>query len=329
VASSWTRSPGRTTAEWYREFAERDLRGVSASYEALCLGVADDAAVCERLDTLPEPKRQPNLLLATVRYLGGPVDDWPAFRSFLEARWDDVAATMRRRSTQTNEARRCTALLPVLASLPQPIALLEVGASAGLCLYPERWSYRYATGDGEHRLGDGPELSCTVTGPAPLPDQLPEVVWRAGIDLDPVDVCRDEDVRWLESLIWPEEAERFEILREAVAIAKDDPPRIERGDLTAELATLAAEAPWDATLVIFHTAVLAYVDGPGRRAFAEAVDALESTARTTCWLANEAPGVLPDTDTYEDDRRRFVLTRDRQPVAYAGGHGDVLDWLPA
>jgi hypothetical protein len=327
VASSWTRNSGRTTADWYREFAERDLRGVSASYEALCLGVADDPGVCARLDTLPEPKRQPNLLLATVRYLGGPVDSWPAFRSFVEQRWDDIAATMRERSTQTNEARRCTALLPMLAALPQPIALLEVGASAGLCLYPERWTYRYVVDDGEHRVGDGPELRCTVTGPAPLPDRLPDVVWRAGLDLNPLDISDDDNVRWLESLIWPEETERVDILREAVAIAHDDPPRVERGDLTAELATLAAEAPWGATLVIFHSAVLAYVDGPGRRAFAKAVEALETTARTTCWLANEAPGVIAGTESYEDDRRRFLLTRDGQPIGFAGGHGDTLDWL--
>jgi Uncharacterized protein conserved in bacteria (DUF2332) len=34
------------------------------------------------------------------------------------------------RATQTNEAGRCAVLLPVLAALPQPLALLDVGASA-------------------------------------------------------------------------------------------------------------------------------------------------------------------------------------------------------
>jgi hypothetical protein len=325
--SSWSRSPGNGTADWYREFAERDLPGISPTYERLCHGVADDAEVCARLDTLPEPKRQPNLLLATVRYLGGPVDAYPAFRTFVLGRWDDVAKTMRERSTQTNEARRCTALLPVLATLPQPVALLEVGASAGLCLYPERWSYRYDTASGEHRVGAGPELRCAAGGPVPLPDRLPEVCWRAGLDLRPLDVEDDDDVRWLESLIWPEQTERFDILRDAVAIARDEPPRIVTGDLTAELATLAAEAPWDATLVVFHTAVLAYVDEPGRTAFEKAVGALERVAHPVCWLANEAPGVLPGTDHFERDGRTFVLSRDGVPLAWAGGHGDTLQWL--
>jgi len=326
--TGWRTSPGRTTADWYREFAERELAGVSPTYEALCRGVADDEALCARLDTLPEPKRQPNLLLATVRYLGGPVDSWPQFREFLAERWDEVAATMRERSTQTNEARRCTALLPALAALPQPLALLEVGTSAGLCLFPDRWSYRYTGDFGEHRVGAGPELSCAVTGAAALPDRVPDVAWRAGLDLDPLDVADDDAVRWLESLVWPEETERFGILRAAVAIARADPPRIDRGNLSADVATLAAEAPWDCTLVVFHTAVLAYVDGPGRHAFAESVAALESTARTTCWLANEAPGVLPQTASLTAAaQRRFVLARDRVPIAYTGGHGDSLEWL--
>ena len=45
---------------------------------------------------------------------------------------------MRTRATQTNEAGRCAILLPVLAALPQPLALLDVGASAGLCLYRDQ-----------------------------------------------------------------------------------------------------------------------------------------------------------------------------------------------
>nr|WP_275311681.1 DUF2332 family protein [Streptomyces yunnanensis] len=47
--------------------------------------------------------------------------------------WDEVSSLMLVRLTQTNESARCATLLPVLATLPQPLALIEVGASAGLC----------------------------------------------------------------------------------------------------------------------------------------------------------------------------------------------------
>lgn len=333
MTASWTVSPGRDTADWYREFASVELAGISPRYEAICLGVAGDADVCGRLDSLPVAKRQPNLLLAAVRYLGGPVDSWHGFRGFAVDRWDDLATTMRERRTQTNEARRCAGLLPVLAVLPQPVALLEVGASAGLCLFPDRYHYRYepprSAGPPMAELGSGnPLLRCTVEGAAPLPERLPSVVWRAGLDLNPLDVTSAEDVRWLESLIWPDESDRFDVLRGAVAVAREQPPRIVTGDLATDLEPLAEQVPAEAaTLVVFHTAVLSYVEEDGRRAFAAAIDRL-SARRPTCWLANEAPGVLRGTAELRDRRRQsFVLCRDRRPVAFTAGHGQFLEWL--
>jgi len=124
-------------------------------------------------------KRQPNLLLGAVRYLGGPVDDPGTFLYFVTAHWDVVADTMMTHRTQTNEPGRCATLLPLLASLPQPLALVEVGASAGLCLYPAQYGYRYTTSQGEHRLGDSQiVLPCAVTGPSPLPYASPR--WGGG-----------------------------------------------------------------------------------------------------------------------------------------------------
>ncbi|HET6878365.1 MAG TPA: DUF2332 domain-containing protein [Jatrophihabitans sp.] len=332
MAAGWTSSPGSGTAGWYRDFAEHELHGISPSYEAICRGVAADAQLCARLDALPPGKQQPNLLLGAVRFLGGPVSSWLEFRRFAVQRWDDVAATMLAGRTQTNEPRRCATLLPVLAALPQPLALLEVGASAGLCLYPDRYSYRYEhprryVGPPLAELGDGkPLLRCAVSGPAPLPERLPEVVWRAGLDLNPLDVTSEQDLRWLESLIWPEETDRFGLLHEAASVAAADPPVLIRGDLASDFAALAAEAPADATLVVFHTAVLAYVDEPGRAAFADTVDRL-AAQRPTVWLANEAPGVVAGTENLPRSRSRFVLTRDRLPLAMTGGHGQSLDWL--
>src|SRR4029453_559633 len=133
------------------------------------------------------------------------------------------------------------------------------GTSAGLCLYPDRYSYRY-TGHPQLDPVDGPStvvLECAAGGPVPVPDHLPEVAGRGGIDLNPLDVRHPDDLGWLEALIWPEHDDRRERLRAAAAIVAADPPRIVAGDLNARLQVLAAAAPDDATLVVFHTAVLA------------------------------------------------------------------------
>lgn len=324
----WIGADGTSTAERYRRMAV-EVRGVSPSYEVLCLGVVGDAELLTRLDTLPVPKRQPNLLLAAVRHLDGPVAAWPAFRSFVLDRWADVAATMLARRTQTNEPARCATLLPVLAQLPQPLALLEVGASAGLCLIPDRYAYRYTSAAGDHRVGAGrPELHCAVSGPTPLPARLPEVVWRCGLDLHPLDLRSDEDMRWLESLIWPEETDRFGALHAAVGIARADPPPVVAGDLITDLVDVAVDAPDDATLVVFHTAVLAYVDDEGRAAFVEQIREL-GRRRPTHWLSNEAPGIVAGTADAEDGSARFVLARDGRPIARTAPHGSSIEWLAA
>lgn len=318
------RGEGVGVGELYLMMAQRQLDGVSPSYAAICRGVAADPDFASLLGELPPPKRQPNLLLGAVRFLDGPVASWPAFRAFALRRWEDVRATMLTRRTQTNEPGRCATLLPLLVEPRQPIALFEVGASMGLCLYPDRYAYRYSSGA---VLGDGPVvLDCAVSGPVPVPTRRPEVAWRGGLDLDPLDVRSDEDVRWLEALVWPEQVERFERLRAAVAIARTDPPAIVTGDLTTDLAAATASVPADLPLVIVHSAVLAYVDATGRAAFVASVRALAET-RPVRWISNEAPGVVPGTTREDAGPARFVLARDGRPVGLTGPHGQSVEWL--
>ena len=65
-------------------------------------------------------------------------------------------------ATQTNEPARCAALLPLLARFPGPLTLIEVGASAGLCLHPDRYAYDYAG----HRVGGPSPVTLTCGGVA-------------------------------------------------------------------------------------------------------------------------------------------------------------------
>jgi hypothetical protein len=310
-----------TIASAYTTFGAREARGVSPAYERLAHAVARDTGLLELLAGLPAAKRQPNLLFGVVRLLGGPVEEPAAFGDYVRARWPAIAAEMRVRATQTNEAGRCAVLLPVLAALPQPLALLEVGASAGLCLYPDRYAYRY----GEHVVGAGaPVLECVASGVTP-PARVPEVVWRAGLDLNPLDVTDPADVAWLDALIWPEHAHRRDRLRAAAAVAAADPPLLVRGDLVDDLPALAAQAPAGATLVVFHTSVLYLVPAPRRAAFAEVVRGLPGH-----WIANEAPDVLtypalpepPDGGVHSN-----VLALDGRPLAWTRGHGQAISWF--
>ena len=317
------------TSTWYRDFGELEARGQSAIYEQWALGVADDPALIALIEELPLQKRQPNLVFACARLLGAPESDYRAFRRWLMPHWSAVGSEALARSTQTNEARRCASLVPALSLIPGPLALLEVGASAGLCLFPDRYSYSYDSGAPIDPQA-GPSsvlLECATTGGLPRSNMVPQIAWRAGLDLHPLEVRDADDMHWLETLIWPEQHERRTRLRAAINIAAENPPRIVRGD-TSGLAYLAAQAPDDATLVVITSAVLVYLPFAERMRFVESVRSLDAR-----WISLEGVRALPTVRAALPDDGgsdgRFVLALDEVPLAFTGPHGQSLDWIAA
>ena len=367
AAASGESATGPDTAQWYRHFGTVDAPASSPCYAAWAVGIAGDAELIRRIDLWPHNKRQPLLMLAAARFLGAQVSPYSDFRTFLDDHWAQVSDIVLSRATQTNEAGRCASLLPSLAQISamqgRPLALIEVGASAGLALFPDRYGYEYvATGaeggpdDASHgtgadpaeaaeakttrlfpagaRPGSFPVLRCVTAGPVPLPAELPQVVWRAGIDLNPLDVRNPDDVAWLEALVWPEQEFRLERLRQAIAIAQEQPPLLVAGDLNEKLLDLAGRAPGDAALVVFHSAVMAYLDAGGRARFRRTIADL-AAERGCHWLSNEGHTVIAQADGSNvvpemDDARlrgRFLLLQDGQPAAITGPHGQSLEWL--
>lgn len=311
-------------ADGYRRFAESEAAGVSQTYFDWAMGVAEDQAVLGLLGALPMFKRQPNLVFAAARFVGAPGGGYAEFRDWLIERWEVVVPVIMSRSTQTNEAARCAVLLPLLAELDEPLALIESGASAGLVLYPDRYSYRYTVDGGPTAVlhpADGPslvEIPCTIDAPS-LPTSIPRIAWRAGADLNPIDVADADQLAWLETLVWPEHAERRERLHRAAEIVASDPPHLVAGDIIDRIPELVAQAPADCRVVVFHSAVLVYLTEERRNVF---VDLMRSMDDVT-WISNEGAGVLPFITEKVDaeTRGRTILARDGKPIALVGPHG--------
>ena len=143
--------------------AEHDAPSRSPLYAELARGVAEDRELIALARRAAGRQAPAEPAVRRLPLVAGTPAGWPEFEPVLGERRDEIEAVMLERRTQTNEAARCALMLPLLAPLPQPLALLEVGASAGLCLLPDRYGYDY---DG-HRLGDGPPvLRCTSRRPA-------------------------------------------------------------------------------------------------------------------------------------------------------------------
>jgi hypothetical protein len=327
------------TASQYDEFAA-DAAPTSPCFAAWASGVAGDAEVLDWLSALPVPKRQPNLVFAAARWHGVPAPGPYAGlrRALLE---DDgaIRATILARATQTNEVGRLATLLPAFAAVSggAPLALVEVGASAGLCLFPDRYRYTWRTHDGVRRAGDppAPELVCDVAGPAPLPPAPPAVAFRTGIDLNPLDVTDEDQMRWLATLVWPEHDDRRAQLARAVEVARREPPDLLRGDLLEELPGVVERAAEHGRVVVFHSAVIAYLPDDRRAGFWELMTRLVSEGRCH-WVSNEGPRVLPQVTATagqhpaeggDDPALSLVLGVDGRMVARTQGHGRSLRWL--
>lgn len=335
-----TAAAAAAIAATYDDFGRRWAHGTSPLYEDWAIGIAADPELPVRLAALPHAKRQPNLVFAAARWEGCPLRPFAEIRPWLLDNWHRVVQTGSQRTVQTNEANRGATWLPPLSRIDGPIALLEVGAAAGLCLFPDRCSVDYTTPAGPRRVDPptGPSdvvLTCTVDDEASVPTRYPDVVWRRGIDLDPIDAGDADAVDWLATLIWPgpDHDARVARLRAAAAIAAADPPEIVRGDLLERVTDVAATAPADATLAVFHSAVLLYLDAGQRRRFAGIMAGLgAATSRAVVWLSNETMGTLPEIDAQVPEGtatdHRFVQTWNGRAIALAGQHGAVYETAP-
>ena len=307
-------------ASFFRWFA--DEPGVPF-YNRLSAAVADEPWLCELVTRARSGQSRPVLLFAAVHRLvlahpdeelaawyptvtGRDVpaaDPVPAFLAFCRKYEAALTELVETRSTQTNEVNRSVAVVAALhaavADRPDtPVALVELGPSAGLNLHAD--TYAIETDDGVvHQDALSPvRLRTRLMGPG-QPDfdaPLPPVVARVGLDLHPIDVRTDvDDVAWLEACLWPEQLDRFERFRAAVALTAADPPVLVQGDLLDDLPALLDGLPDGAHAFVFHSWVLTYVAKARRPGLA---DILRQAARgrPVSWFSAEAAGVVQEVE---------------------------------
>ena len=197
-----------------------------------------------------------------------PVEEaYPFFRDFCLLHAEELRCLLPDIRLQTNEVTRCANLLPAFELVYQrggqkPLALIEIGTSAGFNLYWDRYAYLYETADhNTYRRGDvaSPVLiHCSLQGEhlPPLPTAMPVIASRIGLDLKPLD-CQDvRDMHWLRACIWPEERWRYQLLDTVLTVVKKDPPHILAGDAYDLLPGLLAAIPAEHTICLYHSYAL-------------------------------------------------------------------------
>jgi hypothetical protein len=350
----------------------RDFHTVAPMYAELARRIATDRELLALLALAPEEQQLPVLLFASVHslVLGEPdlaagacypsvnhnagVDTldgaFEAFRELCRTRRADIAALVTTRVTQTNEVGRCRLYLPALALIADdvgPLSLVDVGASAGLNLFLDRYHYTYVPRRAVGAIREtGPAskvtLTCELRGEGrPTFLAVPTVTGRLGIDRSPIDLGDGNDRNWLRACVWPEQTERFHRLDAAIDIALSSPAEIRAGDATVHLDEAITTARQSGHPVVMNSWVLNYLTADERRSYVAELDRLGAGTELS-WVFAESPrlcgdlpwptGAEPTTSRWPDLTVLMLVTwrrgvRSVRHLADGHPHGEWLHWV--
>lgn len=272
--------PYTTLSRQFQLFAKNECKGSSPLYEHLAYKIADDEDLLAIASSIPQGQPVPNLLLAAIHYLlltsheplthyyasltPSPLpilEVFPAFKAFVLSHTNELKTLLQEKLVQTNEIRRCAYLYPMMTEIynkhQQPLAFIEIGASAGLQLGMDHYNYCYnqqlAITNTENDIvliskNRGETLPASLSKP-------PVVCQRIGIDLNPIDLRDKEECQWLQALIWPEHHERRTLFNQALPIMNELDIQLIKGDAIQLIKKLSRTVEQEAMLVVYHTHV--------------------------------------------------------------------------
>ncbi|HEY5889083.1 MAG TPA: DUF2332 domain-containing protein [Acidimicrobiia bacterium] len=325
---------GRANREYL--MAWREYAHDSPLYRELIAITADSPDLLEIIGRI-HGQPPPNLFLAAIQYLlmkdpavplaayyesmvtrAKPVSGVAApFREYVLDHQDRIVEIANSRYTQTNECRRCVALLPgVMASPFDQFHLIDLGTSAGLNLAMDE--YHYDFGGVVWGPPSSVELACEVRGDSPRLRDI-RILSRIGIDLNVVDVSDQDQRMWLDALIWPEHAERRARLRTAIEVAATIDVDLVEGDVLDVLAGVLDDVPAYDPVVIVNSFVLNQFSPDERNALADVINAAR-VSRRIFRVSLESIHIgdpLPHLEIGEG--------RDLMQLGTAHHHGDWID----
>ena len=194
---------------------------------------------------------------------GTPVTDYNGFyelfQDFCQKNSQEIIQLMQTKIIQTNEVRRSTVLLTgfnwiINREKKSNLSLIEIGCSAGLNLYWDKYCYKYE----EKSIGINPcnfILDIQVKGDF-RPDldlKSVQIIDRFGIDLNPLDLKNEEDGLWLQALIWPEQLKRLHNLQKAIKISGNELKTLFKGNAALELPKIINKTNKESILVIYQS----------------------------------------------------------------------------
>jgi len=334
-----------TLSRQFRLFAEQECVNSSPLYEHLANKMAADEELLEIASLIPPNQPAPNLLLAAVQYLLISLKDplakyyasftatphpiqgvYPVFKAFVMDHAKQLKSLFQEKLVQTNEIRRCAYLYPMMTDIyhkhQRPLALIEIGASAGLQLGMDHYNYCYNHQLSINNTNNGSIISSENRGET-LPKSVskpPVVYQRIGIDLNPIDLRQKKESQWLQALIWPEHHERRLLLNEALPIFSQLEIQLIKGDAIQLIKEISQTIEEEAMLVVYHTHVANQMSLESRHSLMEQLKEI-SMKRPLYHCYNNLFDVQLHQDFLNQGTIQSIRTMERPD-----GHGRWFQW---
>jgi hypothetical protein len=235
---------------------------------------------------------------------------------------------------QTNEVMRSAVLLPgllhIAARTGLPISLLEIGASAGLNLWCDRFHHDYSAwqwGDKRSALKLGSEWRGNV--PADAGANL-QITRRAACDAHPIGLTHADEGLRLASFIWPDQAERLARLHAARALVgacmAAEGVAVQALPASAFVGRELQTLPSGQATVLMHSLVWQYIAAEEQAAITARVEAAGLRASATsplAWLRMEPLAASLEVEL----RCRLWPGGEDRLLARCHPHGAWVQWL--
>lgn len=230
---------------------------------------------------------------------------------------------------QTNDPQRSAVLLGgfqvIAARLRRPLALNEIGASAGLNQFWDSYAYMFGSWRWSLREPAPLTLRADWQGGTP-PLAALSVRSRAACDVAPLDLTDDAQCRRLLSYIWADQEARLRRVAAAIDHARRQKTQVEAMRAGAFVARQLAARPKDAAFVLYHSIMWQYIPDDEQRAIAQAMQEAGRTATEAAplaWLAFE-PG---DASDGADLTLTLWPGNRTRRLAVGDYHGRWIRWL--
>ncbi|WP_096153565.1 MULTISPECIES: DUF2332 domain-containing protein [Bacillus] len=333
-------------SQTFLNFAEKECKWSSLLYEFLSIKISKDDKLLEICSYAGKGQPVPNLLFGAVHYLlikgkNHPLkefypsivsnpksykDSFEFFKDFCLKYKNEIESILKTRLVQTNEVRRCAYLYPVFCTIyekvKKPLALIEIGTSAGLQLLWDKYSYSYRQNDIYGNIESKLHITAEIKGENTpiLHSTPPPVSTRMGIDLNTIDLNDEDEKLWLKSLIWTEHTERLLMFEEASNYFKEVQVSLHNGDGVSLLPNFVDTIKEDSVICIFHTHVANQMTLEMKEQLLQTVEAI-GRKRDVFHIYNNIQDRYLHLDYYLDGMES------KNTIAETDGHGRWFKWF--